>query len=96
MAARARTSSTPVRTPRSCSTSRRGRPICSWKFASENSSQIILAWLVHFVAHLPHGRIQTQAAFHAHHQQVQGVGQRQEDLFLPLRAQIPQDRSLGR
>src|SRR6202043_409417 len=44
MAARLRTSSTPVRTPRSCKTSRRGRPICNWKFASDSSSAMTLAW----------------------------------------------------
>ncbi len=50
-----------------------------------------LAWSLHLVAHFPHGRVQAQAAFHAHDQQVEGVGQRQEDRLLPLAAQIPQD-----
>ena len=45
---------------------------------------------LHLVADPPHGCVQAQAAFHAHHQQVQRVGQGQEDLLLPLGPEPPQ------
>ena len=50
-----------------------------------------LGVLLHLVGHLPQGGVQPEARLHADDQQVEGVGQGQEDLLLPGGPQMPQD-----
>ena len=46
--------------------------------------------IFHLLAHFAHGGVRAETAFHAYHQQVQGVRQAQEDLLLALAADPPQ------
>ena len=80
-----------MRTPSSCSTSPRGRPIWSWKLARPNSSAMTAVGLLHLLGDLAHGLVEPQPGLDADDHQVQGVGQAEEDGLLAASADEPDD-----
>ena len=92
-AATERMSSTPVRIPRSRSTSLRGRPICDLKVGDRELLAEDRARAGQLGGHPPHRQVEPEAGLDADNHQVERIGQAEKDRLHPLLPDLVDDHT---